>query len=208
MALARSPAGAGDAVLRARVLASGHRALPRSVSGDVKNRLHAVRSKSKERMLREAFHSHALPDDFANRIGPLIGVRRAVVEVLFDPNAPPDILRAYRERRSQPLRHPRAGRTTPWRRHRTRRRQVTGRRHSARATGSVPGTGSNLARICQRKFCGLSECPEPTRLMRDLQRKGANAAPRSLMSRGQATRSGVRDSTPVARHNGADEPHF
>jgi hypothetical protein len=77
------------------MLASGHCCLPRSISGDVKNRLHAVRSKLKERMLtmvRETFHSHALPDDFANRIGPLIGVRRAVIEVLFDPNAPPDIL--------------------------------------------------------------------------------------------------------------------
>lgn len=87
---------------------------------------------------------------------------------------------AYGERRSQPLRHPRAGSTTPWRRHRTRRRHVTGRCHSAPATGSLPGAGSNLARIYQRKFYGLSECPESTRLMKDLQRKGANAAPCSL----------------------------
>ncbi len=61
----------------------------------VNNRLHAARSKLKERMLTmvtEVFHSHALPDDFANRIGRLIGVRGAVVEALFDPNAPPDIL--------------------------------------------------------------------------------------------------------------------
>jgi RNA polymerase sigma factor (sigma-70 family) len=39
----------------------------------VNNRLHAARSKLKERMLTmvtETLHSRALPDDFANRIGP------------------------------------------------------------------------------------------------------------------------------------------
>lgn len=44
----------------------------------VNNRLHAARSKLKERMLimvNETFHSHALPDDFANRIGCLIEAR-------------------------------------------------------------------------------------------------------------------------------------
>jgi RNA polymerase sigma factor (sigma-70 family) len=61
----------------------------------VNNRLHAARSKLKERMLvmvNETFHAHALPDDFANRIGRLIEARGAVVEALFDPNAPPDVL--------------------------------------------------------------------------------------------------------------------
>jgi RNA polymerase sigma factor (sigma-70 family) len=61
----------------------------------VNNRLHAARSKLKERMLAmvtETFHSHALPDDFANRIGRLIDARGSVVEALFDPNAPPGIL--------------------------------------------------------------------------------------------------------------------
>jgi hypothetical protein len=61
----------------------------------VNNRLHAARSKLKERMLTmvtETLHSRALPDDFANRIGRLVEARGAVVEALFDPNAPPDIL--------------------------------------------------------------------------------------------------------------------
>jgi F0F1-type ATP synthase beta subunit len=61
----------------------------------VNNRLHAARSKLKERMLTmvtETLHSRALPDDFANRIGRLIEARSGVVEALFDPNAPPDIL--------------------------------------------------------------------------------------------------------------------
>jgi RNA polymerase sigma factor (sigma-70 family) len=61
----------------------------------VNNRLHAARSKLKERMLamvNETFHSHALPDDFANRIGRLIEANGAIIDALFDPNAPPDIL--------------------------------------------------------------------------------------------------------------------
>jgi RNA polymerase sigma factor (sigma-70 family) len=61
----------------------------------VNNRLHAARSKLKERMLTmvtETFHSRALPDDFANRIGRLIAARGGVVEALFDPNSPPDVL--------------------------------------------------------------------------------------------------------------------
>jgi len=61
----------------------------------VNNRLHAARSKLKERMLvmvNETFHAHALPDDFANRIGRLIEARGAVVEALFNPDDPPDVL--------------------------------------------------------------------------------------------------------------------
>ena len=61
----------------------------------VNNRLHAARSKLKERMLvmvNETFHAHALPDDFANRIGRLIEARGAVVEALFNPDAPPEVL--------------------------------------------------------------------------------------------------------------------
>src|SRR5262249_49949408 len=61
----------------------------------VNNRLHAARSKLKERMLamvNETLHAHALPDDFANRIGRLIEARGAVVEALFNPEAPPDVL--------------------------------------------------------------------------------------------------------------------
>ena len=61
----------------------------------VNNRLHAARLKLKERMLTmvtETLHSHALPDDFANRIGRLVAAREGIIEALFDPNAPPDIL--------------------------------------------------------------------------------------------------------------------
>lgn len=61
----------------------------------VNNRLHAARSKLKERMLamvNETFQAHALPDDFANRIGRLIEARGAFVETLFNPDAPPDVL--------------------------------------------------------------------------------------------------------------------
>jgi RNA polymerase sigma factor (sigma-70 family) len=61
----------------------------------VNNRLHAARSHLKRRiltMVTNTLHGHALPDDFANRIGRLIEARGSVVEALFDPNAPPDIL--------------------------------------------------------------------------------------------------------------------
>src|SRR5262249_29732703 len=61
----------------------------------VNNRLHAARSRLKQRMLTmatETLHERALPDDFANRIGRLIEARGSVIDVLFDPNAMPDIL--------------------------------------------------------------------------------------------------------------------
>jgi RNA polymerase sigma factor (sigma-70 family) len=61
----------------------------------VNNRLHAARLQLKERMLTmvtDTLQSHGLPDDFANRIGRLIEARGSVVDVLFDPSAPPDIL--------------------------------------------------------------------------------------------------------------------
>jgi hypothetical protein len=61
----------------------------------VNNRLHAARSRLKERMLTmvaETFQAHRLPDDFANRIGRLVETRGGVVEALFDPQFLPDLL--------------------------------------------------------------------------------------------------------------------
>ena len=61
----------------------------------VNNRLHAARSKLKERMLTmvaETLQAHGLPDDFANRIGRLVGTRGDVIEALFDPQSLPDLL--------------------------------------------------------------------------------------------------------------------
>jgi RNA polymerase sigma factor (sigma-70 family) len=61
----------------------------------VNNRVHSARKQLKERMLtmvEETLHAHALPDDFAHRVGRLIQARGSVVEALFDPSAPPDIL--------------------------------------------------------------------------------------------------------------------
>jgi RNA polymerase sigma factor (sigma-70 family) len=61
----------------------------------VNNRLHAARSRLKERMLTmvtDTLREHQLPDDFASRIGRLIEARGNVVDVLFDPAATPDIL--------------------------------------------------------------------------------------------------------------------
>jgi F0F1-type ATP synthase beta subunit len=61
----------------------------------VNNRLHAARSKLKERMLTmvsETLNAHTLPDDFANRVGRLIEARGPVVEASFDPDALPDLL--------------------------------------------------------------------------------------------------------------------
>jgi RNA polymerase sigma factor (sigma-70 family) len=61
----------------------------------VNNRLHAARSRLKERMLTmvsQTLQSHGLPDDFANRIGRLVEARGQVVEARFDPDALPDLL--------------------------------------------------------------------------------------------------------------------
>jgi RNA polymerase sigma factor (sigma-70 family) len=61
----------------------------------VNNRVHAARTKLKRRMLTmvtQTLQTNALPDDFANRIGRLIEARGNVVDILFDPNAMPDIL--------------------------------------------------------------------------------------------------------------------
>ena len=61
----------------------------------VNNRLHAARTKLKERMLtmvRKTLHEHRLPHDFANRIGRLVETRGDVVEALFDPQSLPDLL--------------------------------------------------------------------------------------------------------------------
>jgi RNA polymerase sigma factor (sigma-70 family) len=61
----------------------------------VNNRLHAARVHLKERMLTmtpDMMKTHALPDDFASRIGRLIAARGHVVEALFDPANLPDIM--------------------------------------------------------------------------------------------------------------------
>ena len=63
-------------------------------SATVNNRIHAARTHLKQRILTmtEALHAHALPDDFANRVGRLIEARGQVVEALFDPAAMPDLM--------------------------------------------------------------------------------------------------------------------
>jgi RNA polymerase sigma factor (sigma-70 family) len=61
----------------------------------VNNRLHAARTHLKRRMLtmvKAMLGSHALPDDFANRIGRLVAARGGVVEALFNPDALPDLM--------------------------------------------------------------------------------------------------------------------
>src|SRR3954463_1364755 len=61
----------------------------------VNNRLHAARTRLKQRMLTmvtDTLHANALPDDFANRIGRLIEARGELVEVLFDPASLPDLM--------------------------------------------------------------------------------------------------------------------
>ena len=43
-------------------------------------------------MVTDTLHAHALPDEFAHRIGRLIETRGEVVEALFDPVALPDLM--------------------------------------------------------------------------------------------------------------------
>jgi len=43
-------------------------------------------------MVKDTLQAHALPDDFAHRIGRLVETRGGVVDALFDPAAMPDIL--------------------------------------------------------------------------------------------------------------------
>jgi len=61
----------------------------------VNNRLHAARTRLKQRMLTmvtTTLHANGLPDDFASRIGRLIEARGDMVEALFDPASPPDLM--------------------------------------------------------------------------------------------------------------------
>lgn len=61
----------------------------------VNNRLHRARSLLQQRiptMTETTLRSHGLPDDFANRIGRLVAARSGLVEVMFDPEALPDLL--------------------------------------------------------------------------------------------------------------------
>src|SRR5438445_4793976 len=61
----------------------------------VNNRLHASRTRLKQRMLTmvtNTLHANGLPDDFASRIGRLIESRGDMVEALFDPASPPDLM--------------------------------------------------------------------------------------------------------------------
>lgn len=68
--------------------------LPVSV---VNNRLHAARKQLKRRMLpmvKDTLNQHALPDDFARRLGRIVEVRGPVVDVRFAPDQLPAILSA------------------------------------------------------------------------------------------------------------------
>ena len=61
----------------------------------VNNRLHAARTRLKQRMLTmvtDMLQANGLPDDFASRIGRLIESRGDMVEALFDPASPPDLM--------------------------------------------------------------------------------------------------------------------
>ena len=61
----------------------------------VNNRLHAVRMRLKQRrltMTQETLRPRALDDSFAHRIGRLLSAADGLVDILFDPNALPDLL--------------------------------------------------------------------------------------------------------------------
>jgi RNA polymerase sigma factor (sigma-70 family) len=60
----------------------------------VNNRLHEARARLKRRMtmVKGTFESHALPDDFAARIGRIVRTRPPLIEARFDPAALPEVL--------------------------------------------------------------------------------------------------------------------
>jgi len=94
-AASRAATRTRDIVLRARMLASGHRRLPRA-GGDDRQQSPARGPLGAQREDPDHgdryLHAHALPDDFANRIGRLIEARGDMVEALFDPAALPDLM--------------------------------------------------------------------------------------------------------------------
>src|SRR4029453_1869625 len=61
----------------------------------LKTRLHEARTRLKRRviaMVKDALESHALPDDFAARVGRILRARECLMEARFDPEALPGIL--------------------------------------------------------------------------------------------------------------------
>jgi RNA polymerase sigma factor (sigma-70 family) len=61
----------------------------------VNNRLHVARARLKRRVIalvKDTLASHALPDDFAARIGRIVRAREGVIEARFDPEALPGVL--------------------------------------------------------------------------------------------------------------------
>jgi RNA polymerase sigma factor (sigma-70 family) len=60
----------------------------------VNNRLHEARARLKRRvtMVKDTLESHALPDDFAARIGRIVRARPPLIEARFDPAALPEVL--------------------------------------------------------------------------------------------------------------------
>ncbi|MBV8348278.1 MAG: sigma-70 family RNA polymerase sigma factor [Mycolicibacterium sp.] len=100
----------------------------------VNNRLHRARSLLQQRiptMTESTLRSHALPDDFANRIGRLATARSGLVEVMFDQTARP-VERTLDQRRGEQVHRQRPGRPAQRRRHRARHRDDGGRRRAAR----------------------------------------------------------------------------
>jgi RNA polymerase sigma factor (sigma-70 family) len=76
----------------------------------VNNRLHVARTRLKRRvitMVKDTLASHALPDDFAARIGRIVRARPPLIEARFDPATLPEVLTELavsdeRERRAVP----------------------------------------------------------------------------------------------------------
>jgi RNA polymerase sigma factor (sigma-70 family) len=103
----------------------------------VNNRLHAARTRLKERMLTmvgETFHANGLLDDFATRIGRLIAARGDVIEALFDPQSLPDLLTelAVSDEKNQRAVSVSAGHSAAWWRCGAWRNRVTDRQCRAR----------------------------------------------------------------------------